>query len=363
MTSPDIYGLMAEFDDPNALVAATHRAYAEGYREMDAYSPFPIEELHEALGGGHTRLPLIVLMGGVLGCIGGYSLQYWVAAIAYPINVGGKPFHSWPAFIPVTFECTILAAALSAVLGMLALNGLPTPYHPVFNVLPRDRVEGREIRSRSDAAVPRDAQPSRSDDGGRLMRAPQTFRLAPSMALLMAALGMAAAGCRQDLHDQPKYIPLRESPFFADQRSARPLVPGTVARGQLREDALLYTGKVNGADATVFPFPIDERVMARGQQRFDIYCSPCHGRTGLGDGMVVRRGYRRPPSYDDERLRTAPVGHFFDVITNGFGAMPDYAAQVKPEDRWAIVAYIRALQLSRRGTLSDVPAAERDKLR
>lgn len=134
MTAPDVYGLMAEFDDPNTLVAATHRAYAEGYRRMDAYSPFPIEELHEALGAHHSRLPLIVLMGGILGCIGGYSLQYWISAIAYPINVGGKPFHSWPAFIPVTFECTILAAALTAVLGMLALNGLPTPYHPVFNV-------------------------------------------------------------------------------------------------------------------------------------------------------------------------------------------------------------------------------------
>jgi hypothetical protein len=134
MTAPDVYGLLAEFDDPNTLVAATHRAYAEGYRRMDAYSPFPIEELHEALGAHHTRLPLIVLMGGILGCLGGYSLQYWISAVAYPINVGGKPFHSWPAFIPVTFECTILAAALSAVLGMLALNGLPTPYHPVFNV-------------------------------------------------------------------------------------------------------------------------------------------------------------------------------------------------------------------------------------
>jgi Protein of unknown function (DUF3341) len=129
-----VYGLMAEFDDPNALVAATTRAYREGYRRMDAYSPFPIEELHEALGGGHTRLPLIVLIGGILGCIGGYALQYWTAAVAYPINVGGRPYHSWPAFIPVTFECTILAAALSAVLGMVALNGLPMPYHPVFNV-------------------------------------------------------------------------------------------------------------------------------------------------------------------------------------------------------------------------------------
>jgi hypothetical protein len=133
-TSPLLYGLMAEFDDPNALVAATRRAHDEGYRRMDAYSPFPIEELHEALGSHHSRLPLIVLIGGLCGCIGGYALQYWVSAIAYPVNVGGRPFHSWPAFIPVTFECTILVAALSAVLGMLALNGLPMPYHPVFNV-------------------------------------------------------------------------------------------------------------------------------------------------------------------------------------------------------------------------------------
>jgi hypothetical protein len=128
------YGLMAEFDDPNTLLAATHRAYHEGYRRIDAYSPFPIEELHEALGGGETKLPLVVLIGGLCGGGGGYLLQYWVSAIAYPLNIGGKPLHSWPAFIPVTFECTILIAALSAVLGMLALNGLPTPYHPVFNV-------------------------------------------------------------------------------------------------------------------------------------------------------------------------------------------------------------------------------------
>jgi len=131
---PPIYGLMAEFDDPNALVAAAQRARQEGYRCMDAYSPFPIEELHEALAMPQTRLPFIVLIGGIVGCLGGYALQYWVSAIENPWNVGGKPLHSWPAFIPVTFECTILVAALSAVLGMLALNGLPMPYHPVFNV-------------------------------------------------------------------------------------------------------------------------------------------------------------------------------------------------------------------------------------
>jgi len=137
-----LYGLMAEFDDATTLVAAAHRAHAEGYRRMDAYSPFPIEELHDALGMGQTKLPLIVLIGGLVGCLGGYALQYWVSAIAYPLNIGGKPLHSWPAFIPVTFECTILAAALSCVLGMLALNGLPMPYHPVFN-LPRFALASR----------------------------------------------------------------------------------------------------------------------------------------------------------------------------------------------------------------------------
>jgi mono/diheme cytochrome c family protein len=176
-------------------------------------------------------------------------------------------------------------------------------------------------------------------------------------AMFMFAL--TSAGCRQDMHDQPKYVPLRESSFFSDARSSRPIVPGTVARGQLHEDALLYTGKQDGADATVFPFPVDERVMGRGAERYNIYCSPCHGRAGLGDGMVVRRGYRAPPSFHQDRLRAAPVGHFFDVITNGFGAMPDYAAQIAAEDRWAVIAYIRALQLSEHGTVADVPIEQR----
>jgi mono/diheme cytochrome c family protein len=164
------------------------------------------------------------------------------------------------------------------------------------------------------------------------------------------------------MHDQPKYGPLRQSAFFGDDRSARAFVPGTVARGHLREDTLLYTGKVGSEDADVFPFPIDSQVMARGRERFDIFCSPCHGRTGAGDGLVVRRGYRRPPSYHDDRLREAPVGHFFDVMTNGFGAMPDHASQIPVRDRWAIAAYIRALQLSAHATMDDVPAPERGKL-
>jgi mono/diheme cytochrome c family protein len=164
------------------------------------------------------------------------------------------------------------------------------------------------------------------------------------------------------MHDQPKFEPLEPSAFFADGRSARRPVEGTVARGQLHEDALLHTGKVGGANATVFPFPVDAAVMARGQERYDIFCAPCHARTGDGNGMIVQRGYRQPPTLHSDRLRDAAPGHFFDVITNGFGAMPDYSAQIPAADRWAIVAYVRALQLSAHATLADVPAADRGAL-
>jgi hypothetical protein len=134
MKRAPIFGLMAEFDSPTDLAHAAQRAYSEGYRRMDAYSPFPIEEVSEAVGFGHSRVPLVVLVGGLLGCIGGYLMQYWISALNYPINVAGRPLNSWPAFIIVTFEMTILGAALFAVFGMLALNGLPMPYHPVFHV-------------------------------------------------------------------------------------------------------------------------------------------------------------------------------------------------------------------------------------
>lgn len=170
------------------------------------------------------------------------------------------------------------------------------------------------------------------------------FRHKLGILLLGALLG--TVGCRQDMHNQPKYKPLAATDFFGDGRSERPAIDDTVARGQLRIDQARYTGKANGQDIDYFPIQITHADVLRGQERFNIYCSPCHGRLGDGHGMVVSRGLRQPPNYLEPRLVNAPVGHFFDVMTNGYGAMYSYASRVAADDRWRIAAYIRALQLS-----------------
>jgi cytochrome c553 len=184
------------------------------------------------------------------------------------------------------------------------------------------------------------------------------MRTSPKILPLALLSLLALAGCRQDMHDQPRFKPLAQSDFYADLRSARAPVEGTVARGDLREDAYFYTGKVGPNPGDYMPFSVTKEVLARGQERFNIYCAPCHSRVGDGTGMIAQRGFRQPPSYMTERLRKAPLGYFFDVMTNGFGAMPDYAAQISPQDRWNIVAYVRALQLSQTATSSDVPAGQ-----
>jgi len=178
----------------------------------------------------------------------------------------------------------------------------------------------------------------------------------------IAPLGTALlllAGCRQDMHNQPRFKPLAKSDFYADMRSARAPVEGTVAHGELRADSYLDSGMIPGTNTPgdYMPFPVTEQVMERGRERFDIYCAPCHSRLGDGNGIVPTRGFaRKPPSFHIERLRKAPLGYFFDIMTHGFGIMPDYAAQIAPNDRWAIVAYIRALQLSQNASAADIPA-------
>lgn len=163
------------------------------------------------------------------------------------------------------------------------------------------------------------------------------------------------AACSNGMEDQPKYEPYEATILFTNSTSARPLVANTVARGQLRADSHLYDGLVEGQLATEYPFPVTDEVLRRGQERYNIYCAPCHGLSGYGDGIIVRRGFTPPPSFHTERIRSLPLGHIFDVITNGLGAMYAYRDRIPPEDRWAIIAYMQALQLSQNATMEDVP--------
>jgi len=179
----------------------------------------------------------------------------------------------------------------------------------------------------------------------------------PKLALLLAALCLQGCELRQQMYVQQKYRPLGKSDFFADQRMARPLPENVVPRG--KDDDHLYKGMVDGKPVTTFPFPIGKAEIERGMSRYNIYCSPCHSRTGDGWGMVVQRGFKRPPSFHEARLKGVAITHFFNVITNGLGMMSGYSAQIPAQDRWAIIAYIKALQLSQDGRIADVPEGER----
>jgi len=183
----------------------------------------------------------------------------------------------------------------------------------------------------------------------------------PVRKILPALLAMifVTAGCRIDMHVQPYYRPLTKSDFFADGRSSRLPVDGTVARGDLRDDTYFYTGKVNGNLGDTMPYPLTKEVLERGRDRFNVYCTPCHGRVGDGNGFIPSRGLRHPPSYHIDRLRKVPLAYFFDVMTNGFGVMQDYSAQIPPRDRWAIAAYVRALQLSQNVNSAELPAGQK----
>ncbi len=182
--------------------------------------------------------------------------------------------------------------------------------------------------------------------------------------ILLAAAAALLTACRQDMHDQPKYKGLQASGLWADGRAARPMVEGTVARGRLRQDPHKFLGKTGPNFAAALPaeYKADKAFLLRGQSRFNIYCTPCHGRTGYGDGMVVQRGFKAPPSYHIDRLRNQPAGYFYDVMTNGYGTMVSYASRIPVDDRWAIVAYIRALQLSQNANIDDVPESDRARL-
>ncbi len=194
--------------------------------------------------------------------------------------------------------------------------------------------------------------------GNSEQRAGMRRRVRSAAAGLVCLTALLAAGCRQDMQNEPKFYPQRGTDFYPDGRSVRPQVENTVSRNQLHQDAYFYTGLVNGREGDGLPFPVTATVLARGQERYNVYCTPCHSRVGNGLGMIVMRGYAHAGNLHSARLEAAPLGHFFNVMTNGYGAMPDYSAQLTPADRWAVTAYIRALQLSQKANQGDVPSGE-----
>lgn len=204
-----------------------------------------------------------------------------------------------------------------------------------------------------------------ADETGQLRERAETFAVRTSRTacvLVIFSLLLFSISCSQQMAKQPSVKPLEPSSVFPDGQTARQPVVGTVPSDFARMNRRIVAQHTADASSNALPFPLTTQVLERGRERFDINCSECHGRTGDGDGMIVRRGYSRPPTFHDDRLRNAPLGHYYDVMTNGFGGMPSYASQIEPQDRWAIAAYIRALQLSQNATLNDVPPERRNEI-
>ena len=421
-----LVGLLAEFSAPEALVSAAEQVREEGYRRIDAFTPFPVHGLDEALALRPTILPWIALGAGLTGVVAALAGQWWTNTIDYPFVVSGKPLFSLPANIPVTFEVIILFSAFAAFFGMLVLNGLPRLAQPIFRSdrfrrATSDRffllVEASDARfavekTRSFLQTVGAVNVEELHDDAAPAQLPKWIGwtlMTLAIVALIPPLWIARARVVTsdqprwhtfiDMDYQPKFKPQTASALFADGRADRLPVPGTVARGQLRDDERLYRGidpdaappppepkppepkppdpkapeagkpaadqaPAEPAVAWVkdFPIAITDEAMKRGRQRYNIYCAPCHGLAGEGDGLVAKRAQELqqgtwvpPTSLHSEAVRPQPVGQLFNTISNGVRKMPAYGSQISVPDRWAIVLYIRALQRTQNAKPADVP--------
>lgn len=396
-----LYGLLAEYDGVIPLLEAATKVRDAGYTRWDTYTPIPIHGLDEAMGLRRTRLPWVVFGAGFSGALLALLMMWWMNAFNYVYVVSGKPPFGLPAFIPIMFEVTILFAAITALLCMIAFNRLPQLYHTFFTSrafasrVTTDRffVGIEATDPKFDVAATRDLL----EQGGALnvetidetppVPVPAVIRryavpgLVLTGAILLVPLFLIAKSrvtpsndtqvvVIPDMWHQRKYIPQSANPLFVDDRSMRPLVAGTVAVGLAELDGALYRGIENGQWVTGFPMPLTPAMLERGQGRFNIFCSPCHGWDGSGQGPVAVRGQATSPStwvmpanLHDALVRDRPNGHIFNTITSGIRTMPSYGMQVPVPDRWAIVSYVRALQLSQDAPINVVPPEQRPELK
>jgi mono/diheme cytochrome c family protein len=395
-----VHGVLAEYTSTQELIDAAKRVRDAGYSRWDTFSPFPVHGIDPAMGIKRTVLPWIVFAAGLTGGCLALFFQWWTSNVDYPWIVSGKPFWSVPANIPITFEVTVLFSALTCFFSMILLNKLPLPSHPLdryrrFARVTDDRFflliqasdakfDRRETTSLLEATSPASME-TVMEDNESPVRLPRgiIFALliigsAATVPFAMAVLARVSTSERTRIHivpdmdSQEKFKAQRKNPFFADNRAMRADVAGTVAQGELHDDDHFYTGKVDGAFAKTFPSQIDisMHTMERGQERFGIYCTPCHGVDGSGQGMVHLRAksllqgtWVQPTDLHTETLFYKPVGELFDNISRGIRNMPPYARQIDPADRWAIILYLRALQRSGAAKPDDLSENERGGLK
>ena len=396
------YGLLAQYEDVDSLKSAAERVRDAGYSSWDCYSPFPVHGLDPKMGIKRTRLPYLIMTGGALGTMTAFIMQWWMNAFDYPYIISGKPFWSVPANIPVAFELTVLFAGLTAFFSTLGRNGLPRFHNPLFNSerfstgATDDKffvaIEANDPKY--DAAGTREllegtgatAVESVIDDSkaNASLPKPLVYLLVVAFVAGFIPLGVIATMWyghselprihpNPNMDHQEKFKTQSYNALFADGRSMRPQESGTVATDQLDQDSHMYRGMTDDGEwARGFPkgFEITEATMNRGQDRYNIYCQPCHGGAGYGEGPVHLRAAKlkqpkwvQPSSLHQDYLRAQPEGKLYNTITNGIRNMPAYGYAIPVKDRWTIVAYIRALQRSQLADLNDVPASERGNLR
>jgi mono/diheme cytochrome c family protein len=401
------YGLVAEYDSPGALVRAAEVVRDAGYERWDSHSPFPVHGLDPAMGIRATILPVLVFGGGLTGTALAILMQWWMNARAWHWVASGKPYFSLPQQIPIAFEVTVLLAGFTTFFGMWALNKLPQVWHPLFK---RDRFRratdnGFFISIESaDAKFDRAASEKLLRDAGATGVEEVHYTTSPEaravprpilgFILLTSVLALVPfafiAKWRTSHADEPHFHIVPDMDFqakrraqspsdvFSDDRADRVAVPGTIARGDLREDEHFYHGLTGDHWATSFPPQIElsERTIKRGEERFTIYCTPCHGQAAQGNGMVHLRalavgaaatGWVQPTNLVDAAAQQNPTrqphGQLFNTISNGIRTMPAYKSQIPEADRWAIVMYLRALQRSRNASIEDVPPSKRPAIR